>query len=338
MTRWAAAGALAAAAVTIAAAQERQTFRAGTDLVSIFATVTDRNNRLVTNLTKDDFEVRDNGKRQQVALFTNDLQPFSAVVMIDRSGSMAIHFNLVRQAAGTFVQHLLDGDRLRIGNFGDDVRLSPDEFTGDRETLLAVLREDLQDSGAMSPVWAAVDRSITALSSEPGRRVVLLFSDGHDRGSEGALTADDVIRRAEAEDVMIYAIGFNNVETETQRIGIPRRPTPPAPPGPLPRPFPPGRRFPFEQWGTRTVTRTKTTPPDPGLERIAAASGGGYFAMSAPVGLDAIFARVAEELHRQYWIGFVPTDRDGRVHRLEVKVRRSGLTVRARQDYVASER
>jgi len=329
--------ALTAAAVAVVTAQNPPSFRGGADLVSIYATVTDRSGRLVTDLTRNDFEVRDNGRRQTVTHFTNDLQPFSAVVMIDRSGSMASHFDLVREAAATLVEQLLPGDRLRIGNFGDDIRLSPETFTGDPETLMGILRENLQDAGALSPVWAAVNDSITAVATEPGRRVVLIFSDGRDRGSPAPLGVNEVIRRAEAHDVMVYAIGFKNIERETQRVWSPRRPgTTPPTPLPFPRPVPPGRRFPIEQWGTTTVTRFKETPPDPGLEKMAAASGGGYFAMSSSVGLEAIFARVAEELHRQYWLGFTPTNRDGTVHRLEVKARRSGLTVRARRDYVAA--
>jgi VWFA-related protein len=338
MSRLGVSVALAGAAVAVVTAQNPPSFRAGAELVSIYATVTDRAGRLVTDLKKSDFEVRDNGRRQTLTHFTNDLQPFSAVVMIDRSGSMASHFELVREAAATLVERLLPGDRLRIGSFGDHIRLSPETFTGDREVLLGILRENLQDAGASSPVWAAVNASITAVAAEPGRRVVLIFSDGRDSGSSEPVGVDDAIRRAEAHDVMVYAIGFSNIERETQRVVIPRRPgTSPPQPIPIPRPFPPGR-FPFAQWGTRTITRTKETPPHPGLERMAAASGGGYFEMSSSVGLDAIFARVAEELHRQYWLGFTPTDRDGTVHRLEVRARRSGLTVRARRDYVATRR
>jgi Ca-activated chloride channel family protein len=326
------------ATCTLAANAQQPSFRASADLVSIYATVTDRDNRLVTDLTREDFEVLDNGQRQELTLFSNDLQPFSAVVMIDRSGSMTSNFELVREAAATFVEHLLPGDRLRIGDFSDEIRLTPATFTNDRDVLMAVLREELQEAGAQSPVWAAVDRSITALSGDPGRRVVLIFSDGNDRGSIGPpVGVNDLIRRAEARDVMVYAIGFNITETYrvTTPLPAPVRPRP-RPPILVPRPFPPGGAPPFGQWGSgRSVTRTRVRPPHPGLERLAAASGGGYFAMSSSVGLDAIFARVAEELHRQYWLGFTPTVRDGRPHQLEVRVRRSGLTVRARQEYVA---
>jgi Ca-activated chloride channel family protein len=330
-------GVLATAAAGVTA-QQAPTFRGGTDLVSIYATVMDRDGRLVTDLTRDDFEIRDNGRRQPLALFTNDLQPFSAVIMIDRSGSMASHFEVVRQAAGTFVRHLLPGDRLRIGSFGDDIMLSPATFESDRETLLAILREDLPDAGASSPVWDSIDRSIAALREEAGRRVVLVFSDGKNTGgAEPPLGVEEVIRRAQAHDVMVYAIGFSN--TETYRPSQPARP-PRRPPIVIPRPSPfptPRRGLPVSQWGgQRPPARTRLVPPDPGLERLAAESGGGYFALETSVGLDAIFARVAEELHRQYWLGFTPTTHDGTLHRLEVKVRRSGLTVRARRDYLAT--
>lgn len=334
MTRPLLALVIATALLVSASAQQSPTFRVATDLVSIYATVTDRAGRLVTDLTRDDFEVRDNGRRQTLSLFANDLEPFSAVVMIDRSGSMASNFELVRQAAATFVTHLLEGDRLRIGSFSQDIVLSPATFTDDRELLLEILREELQDAGG-SPVWEAIDRSITAVSSEPGRRVVLVFSDGDNTGSSDgpSVAVEDLIRRAEQHNVMVYAIGFSIVETH--RVTSPVFPRP-RPPIRRPRPFPPGGALPFGQWGSPVLTRTTTRPPHPGLEQLASASGGGYFEMSTSTGLATIFARVAEELHRQYWLGFTPSTRDGQVHRLDVRVRRSGLTVRARRDYLAA--
>jgi hypothetical protein len=75
--------------------------------------------------------------------------------------------------------------------------------------------------------------------------------------------------------------------------------------------------------------------PDPGLARVAQESGGGYFELRASQDLAATFARVADELHRQYLIAFDVPERDGKVHDLDVRVSTQGLTPRARKDYVA---
>jgi hypothetical protein len=80
---------------------------------------------------------------------------------------------------------------------------------------------------------------------------------------------------------------------------------------------------------------TSVQPPDPALRDLASISGGGYFELGEDDDLNETFARVAEELHQQYWLGFVPSSLDGRVHDIEVDVRPRGLEVRARQTYRA---
>src|SRR5438045_2442271 len=108
-----------------------QQYRSRVDLVSVYTTVTDRDGRLVLDLTKDDFEVRDNGKRQDVTYFSNDLQPITIVVMLDRSGSMEENFGLVREAAEHFIDKLMPADKARIGNFSGQILILPSEFTSD---------------------------------------------------------------------------------------------------------------------------------------------------------------------------------------------------------------
>jgi hypothetical protein len=77
--------------------------------------------------------------------------------------------------------------------------------------------------------------------------------------------------------------------------------------------------------------------PDPGLAKLAAESGGGYFELDNTANLSATFARVAEELHRQYAMGFTPDKLDGKTHKLEVRVSKPGMTARARRSYVATQ-
>lgn len=107
------------------------------------------------------------------------------------------------------------------------------------------------------------------------------------------------------------------------RIGLPGT-------GGLPRPVP---TRPYVPTG-----RCVPSAPDPDLRELAAEGGGGYFELHRTDDLGATFARVAEELHRQYLLAFPATARDGRVHTLDVRVRREGMHVRARQSYVAPAR
>jgi Ca-activated chloride channel homolog len=320
MTRVPLVALLAVTAGTVAAgAWQQPRFRAGTNTVSVFATVQDGTGRLVPDLTRDDFEVLDNGKPQPLTVFANDVQPITIVIMLDRSGSMAENFELVRDATAEFIGKLLPADKARIGSLSHDIVIRPEQFTDDKSALLAVVRYGLQDIGP-SPVWTAVDRSITALLPEGGRRVVLLFSDGHDSPERGQVHTDvkDIMWRSKVDEIMVYCIGLTS---ESYRPGgmiyLPR-----------PRPgYPPPLAS--SSWSK------KVEPPDPALKDLAAQSGGGYFEMDGSLDLKATFARVADELHHQYVLGFAPAKLDSKEHKIEVKLSREDLTVRARKSYVA---
>src|SRR5215467_12054551 len=94
---------------------QQPTFRAGTQVVSLFATVTDAEKRLVPDLTQGDFSVLDNDKPQPLVFFQNEIQPISVVVMLDTSGSMTLTLDLLKAAAEQFVLRLLPADKARIG-------------------------------------------------------------------------------------------------------------------------------------------------------------------------------------------------------------------------------
>jgi Ca-activated chloride channel family protein len=299
------------------AGQASQTYRGGTDLVAVYATVTDESGRLVYDLQKSDFTVTDNGKVQPVVFFSNDVQPITIVVMLDRSGSMASNFTLVQEATDELISRLLPDDKARIGSLSHQIQILPGTFTNDHDELKRIVRYDMQQIGP-SPVWTAVDRSITALLPEGGRRVVLLFSDGHDSPERGQVHTDvkDIMWRTKVDEIMVYAIGF---ASEAPQLSAPYlvRPRPGFPP---------------------TMSRTLSVhmqPPDPALKDLAAQSGGGYFELDERLDLRATFARVADELHHQYLLGFAPKKLDDKEHKLQVKVSRPDLTVRARRSYVA---
>jgi len=307
--------ALAATSLIGLAAQE-PTFRGATRTVAVYATVKEMNGRLVPDLDRGAFTVFDNGKRQELTLFANDTQPITVVILLDRSGSMKGNFTLVQQAASRFVDAMLPADKARIGSFSNRIQLDPRDFTSNHGELQTILSTELQEEGP-TPLWNAVNVGITALLHQQGRRVILVFTDGIDEpmsfsGRNNSLK--DVMKRAEEEDVMVYAIGLNPTDPYAGRGG---------PAGPVGRGgFGGGGRLP------------RAEHPDEGLPKIAAATGGGYFELATTNGLAATFARVADELHHQYALAFTPEKLDGKMHSLDVKVA-GDRTVRARKSYLA---
>jgi Ca-activated chloride channel homolog len=293
---------------TLRAQQQQPTFRSGARTVAVYATVTEKDGRLIPDLPQEAFEIKDNGKVRPISVFTTEVQPISVVLMLDRSSSMRGNFGLVQQAAAQFVQRLRPDDKARIGIFGDRIEIEPAAFTSDPAALMRVLQSDLPVTGP-TPLWNALDQAITSVSSQEGRKVVFVFSDGGDSPMNFSFrnrSFMDVMKRAQQEDVMVYAVGLQSATL----VG-------------------PGGGG-FGSAGALTSSR-----PDPGLASIADETGGGYFELTRADDLTATFARVAEELHRQYAIGFEPLTLDGKMHKLEVKVNRKGMKVRARQEYFA---
>lgn len=188
---------------TADAAAQQPTFRASTQVVSLFATVTDGQNRLVPDLTRDDFQVLDNDKPQQLIVFESENQPITVVVMLDTSGSMTASIKLLKDAAEQFVQRLLPEDNAAVGAFNDKVELSS-KFSNDRDALVTDIRD--LDYGNGTRLYDALGESLNMLQGVEGRKVVLVFTDGDDTSSR--IGRGTVMDRARAEEVMIYAIGL----------------------------------------------------------------------------------------------------------------------------------
>ena len=304
------AGALVSVTLAAQDPQQQPTFRTGAKTVAVYATVTDKDGRLVPDLTREAFEVRDNGKPQPLTVFVSETQPISVVMLVDRSGSMRGNFGLVERASEEFVRGLRPDDKARIGSFSDRIVIQPEEFTSNHEALIGILRSDMPVTGP-TPLWNAIDEAMTALRGRDGRKVVLVFSDGGDAPANFSFnnrSIMDVMRRAQQDDIMVYAIGL-----QTTVLG---------------RPTGGGGIGGFT--GGMTSVR-----PDPGLATIADETGGGYFELNRSEDLASTFAHVADELHRQYALGFEPPKLDDKMHKLEVRVSTKGSKVRARKEYFA---
>ena len=184
---------------------QQPTFRSGTQLVSVFATVLDAQNRLVPDLVQDDFEILDNDKLQELLLFRNDPQPITVVLMLDTSGSMTASIDLLKSAAEQFLLRLLPEDKAAVGAFNDKIEVSA-HFSNDRDALVAEVKD--LDYGNGTRLYDAVAESMNTLNGVEGRRVVLVFTDGDDTSSRIGRGA--VLDRARADEVMIYAIGLQS--------------------------------------------------------------------------------------------------------------------------------
>ena len=201
-----------AVSVALVAAQE-PSFRAGTSIVPVLATVLDAQGRLVPNLERDDFTVLDNGKPQNLVLFQGEVQPFTVVVMLDFSFSMNANLKLLKAATEQFILRMLPEDKGQVGAFSDKIMFSG-TFTNDRDDLVAALA-DLQ-YGNPTRLYDAIDASIEALSDVKGRRIVLVFTDGDDTASRVGFGT--VLDRAKDAEVMVYAIGLQSEFFNGQRM------------------------------------------------------------------------------------------------------------------------
>ena len=152
------------------------------------------------------------------------------------------------------------------------------------------------DFGNPTRLYDAIDASLTRLQGIEGRRVVLVFTDGDDTASK--TSQGPVLERARNEEVMIYAIGLQS-----------------------------------DYFNGQMRVRTR---PDRGLRKVAEDTGGGYFELQRKDDLGPTFSRVSEELHSQYLMGFTPAVLDGKVHKLEVRVKQPNMTARARKSYLAA--
>jgi VWFA-related protein len=172
------AGVLLALGGVVLPSQELQTFRSGVSAIPIYATVRNNDGSLVPDLTREDFEIKDNGVKRELTSFSREIVPITVTMMLDMSGSQEVGALWMRDGARAFVDAMLPVDRARIGTFGHEISISP-RLTGDKQYLHRVLNEEIWPGGS-TPLWESLDRAMTSLAGEPGRRVVLALTDGVD--------------------------------------------------------------------------------------------------------------------------------------------------------------
>ena len=322
---------------------EGDVVRVDTSLVTVPVSVLDRQGRFVPNLRREDFSVLENGTEQSIAYFEPAEKPFTVALILDTSPSTKFHLQDIKEAAIAFAKQLRPDDRVLVISFSDQVLLLT-EATNDINVITQVVLANVME-GDSTRLYDAVHLAIKErLDQIPGRKAMVLFTDGVDTSSFGA-TYQSTLHEAEELDALIYPIqydttdymrafqnGGGNVTVVTQSGGWP--------------------------FGSRTTTSQviygspgNGGAPLPGttkadydraneyLHALAAKSGGRLYQANDLAQLSEAFTRIAQELRWQYSIGYYPkaaAEEGGERRQIRVRVRQKNLAVKARDSYLRS--
>src|SRR5579872_4088075 len=326
-------------------------FRTGIELVNVTATVSDQSGRFVSGLTLPDFRVYDDDQPQAVTHFSAERVPISLGILLDTSGSMeGEKIEAARAALNRFLSLLNDPkDEVFLYRFDNRPQLIQG-WTYDKASAgEALWRVQPHGSTAM---YDAIEEAMYLLQQAHNRkRALVIISDGNDTNSRiDVFTIKQMIRESE---VMVYAVGIDAQPHYGVRH-VPLLARQPAlfqrggPPMPMPFPFPGGGRRP----PSTPPVGPPPSPPGPGgrtyrggdddrvnvaaLRDITDDSGGRTEIIRSPRDLDPATAGIADELSKQYYLGYpAPAVKDGRWHAIRVEVRNPSFHVRARRGYVA---
>ena len=328
------AAAFVAAALATGSAQESFRFTSGIELVNVTATVTDDHGRFVDELRKDDFTLFENGVKQEISHFSAGKVPVSLGIALDISASMTEEkMSSAKAAIDRLVFDLLDkDDEFFFMTFASRARMAQG-WTKDRYAIRKAV-DSVTPAGGTA-IYDAVARALPiAAEGQHRKKAILVISDGNDTNSEVSVaTVRNMIRES---DVLVYALGVDGTTRgDPVLTGDPRLPQ--WPPFPWPGSGR-GRRFPppMDPGGRRLPTAGERVNAD-ALRLMTDDTGGRTEIVRGFRGLDDATARLADELSRQYSLGYSSTEpKDGRWHAIRVEVRDRKLLVRARRGYLAS--
>lgn len=307
--------------------------RVNTTLITIPVSVMDRDGRYVPNLLKDDFRIWEDGVEQDVAFFQSVDKPFSVVLMLDTSPSTQFRLEEIQDAAITFVNQLRPDDRVMVVSFNDDIKVLS-EFTTDRSRLQRAIQRAKTDDGTR--LYDAIDMVMNQhLSRIQGRKAIVLFTDGVDTTSRRADYQSNLMDAQEL-DALIYPVQYNTAQD--MNVGN----------------FPSTGQV--DVWGQilggifgggrmgrrggpphgRGTSRGDYQLADQYLQELANTTGGREYRADTLQNMSYAFANVAEELRRQYSIGFYPKrpPQVGQRRQIKVRAKQPNLAVRARDSYI----
>ena len=334
----------------VPAEDDNEEIKIETNLITIPVSVLDRDGRFISGLQEKDFQIFENGVQQKIDYFASVEQPFTVVLLIDVSPSTQYRIEEIQDAAIAFVNQLRANDKVVVVSFDERVHvLSP--VTNNRNVLRNAIRQASFGDG--TSLYEAVDYTIRQqLRLIQGRKAVVLFTDGVDTTSQRA-SYQSTVRDVEEVDALFYPIRYDTFSDMGGGGGGSNYP------------YPRNRRrggggggglggvlgdilggivigggnVPIGGGGGTSAggTRQDYETGKRYLETLARNSGGRSF--EARNDLTAAFNGIAEELRRQYSIGYYPDKigQKGDRKQIRVRVMRANLVVRAKNSYIVGE-
>jgi VWFA-related protein len=318
---------------------EGDVLRVDTTLVTVPVSVMDRSGKYIPNLSREDFHIFEEGVEQRVAYFATVDQPFTVALVIDTSGSTDFRLEDIQEAAIAFVNQLKADDRVIVVSFDDQINVLT-KPTSDRNEMIRAIRRTRTGGGTR--LYDAVDLVIRQqLKQISGRKAIVLFTDGVDTTSRRA-SYDSTLREAEELDALIYPVAYDTKNNGRWGSGGPQQiPLPGGRGGViLGIPFP---RSPMPGPGGGGGGSGGSNPADYQRARmylfeLARRTGGRLYNGGSMLGISQAFVQIAEELRRQYSLGYYPKNAGQTGQRRQIKVRLSqpNLVVVARDSYIYS--
>jgi Ca-activated chloride channel homolog len=290
-----------------------------TTLVQVPVVVSERGGRYVSDLTRDEFAIFEDGVKQNIELFGSVEEPFSVALLLDSSGSTEASLEQIKSAAMAFIGNLRPHDRVMIVSFNDSVEVLS-ELTNDTARLASAVRSI--KPGEFTQVYEAVYTAVwERLQDVTGRKAVIVFTDGIDTASSEISEEDTLDAVIESEDIIVYPIRYATREDVERKMQARME----AKTGKL-------------EQGRRELDRAYRTA-DEYLQQLAEMSGGIVERADKLGDLKSALGRIAEELRHQYLLGYYPSNRqkDDHARKITVRVTRPNVIVRARPAYRQSE-
>lgn len=285
--------------------------RVNLELRQLYVRVHDRRGERVLGLERGDFTVRDEGRPQKLITFEGGDIPFTAVLLLDGSGSMrGGRLELALAGAQSFVRGMRENDQARIVVYSDHILEATPWHGADSAVTPDVAVETTGGTAVLDHVFLG----LRMLEERQGRRVIVLLSDGWDMQS--VLDVDQLEDAARRSEAILYWVRPSN---EKPRVSLQEK-------GEAPR------LVPITAWRNDFDLRTTWE----GLERVVRRSGGRIVHVAGLQDVEGSFQEVLRELREQYALGYYPDSErhDGTWHQVDVAVRREGVRVQTREGYV----